>query len=350
MPLVSFVVPVYRAENDLSRCIDSIINQTIPDWELILVDDGSPDASGKICDQYVQKDTRIRVIHQKNQGVSVARNNGIKATNGKWLSFVDADDWIAPFAIELLVKYQACGDLLEFPASYTTPQKSGDEIETAQLCGDDLINRQLRLIQGIVGEPISSNVRMFWGSPCGKFYLSELIKSNNLQFPEGLKRAEDIIFNLYAYMEAEKVVTIYQSFYCYQMSNTSVTLEYNPYEKELMEKRRIQQEKYISRIHPSDLRFQQALQQYSISAISSCLIRDFCHPDNKKTYRKRKEEFLLYQKQAVLPKDFSKINWKEMNLRDQILGRLIQTRSFFLIDMLVKMYIVLRRKNILKNI
>lgn len=350
MSLVSFVVPVYRAENDLSRCIDSIINQTISDWELILIDDGSPDSSGKICDQYAQKDARIRVIHQNNQGVSVARNNGINATKGKWISFVDADDWIAPFAIELLVNYQTSGDLLEFPASYTEPHKVSDEIKTVQLCGDALISRQLRLIQGIVGEAVSSNVRMFWGSPCGKFYLGALIKNNNLQFPAGLKRAEDIIFNLYAYMAAEKVVTVYQPFYCYQMSNTSVTLEYNPHEKELMEARKVQQEKYVNRNHSSDLRFEQALQRYSISAVSSCLIRDFCHPDNKKAYRQRKEDFLLYQKQITWPKDASKINWSEMNLRDQILGRLIQTKNFFLIDKLVKMYIVLRRKNILKNI
>lgn len=350
MPLVSFVVPVYKAEKDLCRCLDSILNQTVSDWELILVDDGSPDASGKICDQYALKDDRIRVMHQENKGVSVARNNGIDVANGKWISFVDADDWIAPFTIELLIRYQERGDLLEFPAAYSTPRRLDSEIEVVPLCGEALTDRQLHLIRGVVGESISRNVRMFWGAPWGKFFLGALLKENHLQFPAGLKRAEDIVFNLYTYEKAKNVVTVLQPFYCYQMSSTSVTLEYNPEEKDLVVKRKEQQEQYVNLMHSNDLRFRKALQMFSISAVSSCLIRDFCHPDNKKPYHIRKSEFATYLNQVVPAQCFRDIEWRKLNIRDQILGRLAQMRWFLMIDILVKLYIILRRGNLLKNI
>ena len=93
MPFVSGIVPVYKAENFLPKCIDSILNQTYKDFELILVNDGSPDKSGKICDKYSEKDNRIIVIHKKNGGVSSARNIGIENATGKYICFVDSDDF-----------------------------------------------------------------------------------------------------------------------------------------------------------------------------------------------------------------------------------------------------------------
>ena len=95
MPKVSIIVPVYNTEKYLARCIDSILAQTFTDFELILVNDGSKDNSGKICDEYAQKDSRIVVIHKENGGVSSARNKGIDVAQGEWISFVDSDDWIS---------------------------------------------------------------------------------------------------------------------------------------------------------------------------------------------------------------------------------------------------------------
>jgi len=92
--MISIVVPVYKVEQYLSQCIESIIGQKFTDWELLLVDDGSPDKSGTICDKYVEKDKRIHVIHKENGGVSSARNLGIKEAKGEWIIFVDADDYI----------------------------------------------------------------------------------------------------------------------------------------------------------------------------------------------------------------------------------------------------------------
>lgn len=103
-PIISIIVPVYNAEYYLHRCMDSILSQTFRNYEIILIDDGSTDGSGKICNEYAAADSRIIVIHQKNQGQSVARNSGIQRANGEWIHFVDSDDVIHPQMLELLYK------------------------------------------------------------------------------------------------------------------------------------------------------------------------------------------------------------------------------------------------------
>ena len=94
-PKISVVVPVYKVEPYLRKCLDSIVNQTYRNLEIILVDDGSPDNCGAICDEYAAGDSRIRVIHQENGGVSSARNAGLSAVTGEWVGWVDSDDWLS---------------------------------------------------------------------------------------------------------------------------------------------------------------------------------------------------------------------------------------------------------------
>ncbi len=121
MPTISVIVPVYKVEKYIHRCVDSILGQTFTDFELILVDDGSPDRCGAICDEYAEKDTRVQVIHQENSGVAVTRNVGIDwvfaNSDSQWVTFVDSDDWIHPRMLEMLleaantcgVKISVCG-------------------------------------------------------------------------------------------------------------------------------------------------------------------------------------------------------------------------------------------------
>ena len=107
MPLISIIIPVYNSEKTLNRCVNSILNQTFMDWELLLVDDGSTDKSGKICDQYALKDFRIRVFHKKNGGVSSARNTGLDYAIGSWITFVDSDDFIDATFLDTLIRLQS---------------------------------------------------------------------------------------------------------------------------------------------------------------------------------------------------------------------------------------------------
>lgn len=104
MSKISVIVPVYNVENYIEKCIESILSQTYTDFELLLINDGSSDKSGSICDTYANKDERIRVFHKKNEGVSIARNFGIKHSLGEWVCFVDSDDWVENLYLEKFVE------------------------------------------------------------------------------------------------------------------------------------------------------------------------------------------------------------------------------------------------------
>lgn len=149
-PFISFIVPVYNVEAYLNECVDSIIDQTCGDWELILIDDGSCDESPRICDEYAWQDNRIKVIHQSNQGVAIARNAGLDVATGEWIWFVDSDDWIELNAISILrsnyIKYLCeATDLIMF--GYSRDSEKGKEVineqEDMSLKKNDFLNKHI---------------------------------------------------------------------------------------------------------------------------------------------------------------------------------------------------------------
>ena len=111
-PKISIIVPVYNVERYLRRCVDSIVAQSFQDWELLLIDDGSSDNSGMICDEYAEKEDRIKVFHKKNGGVSSARNVGLDNANGEWIMFVDSDDWIEKTMLEENLIHSECYEVI----------------------------------------------------------------------------------------------------------------------------------------------------------------------------------------------------------------------------------------------
>ena len=124
---ISVIVPVYKAESYLDRCVESIVNQTYKNLEIILVDDGSPDNSPKMCDDWAKKDERIKVIHKKNGGVSSARNAGINEATGEFVQFVDSDDYIdLSFCEQLVTPFEGGVDLVVSGFTITNDEKSAD--------------------------------------------------------------------------------------------------------------------------------------------------------------------------------------------------------------------------------
>ena len=147
-PLLSIIVPVYKVENYLPKCIDSILAQTFTDFELILVDDGSPDDCPALCDAAAEKDARVRVIHQKNGGLSAARNAGLDAARGAWIGFVDSDDYIAPEMYEVLYQaVQSTGadlalcDYAEVDEAGAPCQSMHVSLSEGELTGQELLKR-----------------------------------------------------------------------------------------------------------------------------------------------------------------------------------------------------------------
>lgn len=187
MSKVSIVVPVYNGERYLEKCIESILRQTHADMELILINDGSRDNSGTICDHWAKKDARIRVIHQENQGVSAARNAGLDIATGEYIGFVDADDEIAPETYETALQQMGDHDIVMWDA-VTVWGDGRTEPDTIPLLEKDCtITRK---------DWTPELLALMAGSACRCLYRAECI--SGLRFPQGIKFSEDRLFNLYA--------------------------------------------------------------------------------------------------------------------------------------------------------
>lgn len=189
VPLVSIIVPVYNAEKYLNRCIDSILSQTMTDFELLLIDDGSKDNSGRICDEYSEKDARVRVFHKPNGGVSSARNLGLDNAKRKWITFVDADDRCSCNYLEhLLSKVDDDTDLI---ISYAVICDSTGE--KAEVYPEYRVN-------ATNFERLFVDSDMHWHtSPWAKLYRASIIYENSLRFNEMMHIGEDADF-LFSFM------------------------------------------------------------------------------------------------------------------------------------------------------
>lgn len=222
-PLVSIIMPVYNAEQYLQKSIESVINQTVPNWELILVDDGSTDGSGKICDEYRSKDERIQVIHQVNQGVSVARNTGIHTSNGKWIHFLDSDDFISNEFLRIMLSKTKGVDMVVCSIR-NYPAKTVIKLENRVYCDviDTAENFDLLYNAG------------FYNSPTTKLYKKSKILR---EFPEEISLGEDLIFNLQYMRNCKKICVIDEPlYYCRIDSANSLTKQTRKNISEIWEK------------------------------------------------------------------------------------------------------------------
>ena len=211
-PLISVIVPVYRVEKYLERCVKSILSQTYKNLEVILVDDGSPDQCPAICDACAEKDARVKVIHQENKGLSGARNAGIDAASGEYLAFVDSDDYVSPHFIEEL--YQLLQDtgcaIGQCRFSYVKGDGLVEEGDSA-FC----IYRGESLMEQLYGpEEKATCFVVAWN----KLYRAELFKETGIRYPEG-RIHEDEATTYRLFHEAKKLAFLDQVLYGYYTEN-----------------------------------------------------------------------------------------------------------------------------------
>lgn len=183
MPLVSFVIPIYNSEVYLRQCLDSILAQTNGDFEAILVDDGSKDESGVICDEYAHKDKRFKVIHKRNEGLSAARNDGILLARGEWLAFVDSDDWIEPCSIEVLSANKEY-DYIITSINHHKVGGKGEADRFIECC-------HMPFSSAVFSE---TNYKIAFFTAWSKFFRTQIVKENNLIFTLDVSPGEDTIF------------------------------------------------------------------------------------------------------------------------------------------------------------
>lgn len=216
--LLSIIVPVYKVEQYLPKCIESILNQSFKDFELILVDDGSPDDSGKICDNYAKQDNRIRVMHKENGGLSSARNAGLDIAQGEYIGFVDSDDWIHEEMYQLLytLAKKRNADIVQCEFKEVFKEVFEEQVEAEEI--------KKSLIQEFMPLEAMRRIYTTYGTltiiMCNKLYRRKVFEKN--RFEVGRIYEDEFIIHK-VLNAANKVVHIGKALYYYRQTNNSIT-------------------------------------------------------------------------------------------------------------------------------
>lgn len=225
--LISIIIPIYNVEKYMHRCVDSIINQSYKNLEIILVDDGSPDSCGSICDDYVRQDARIKVIHKKNEGLGLARNAGLDCASGKYVTFVDSDDYIGIEHIETMYKNIKKSATDTCMAGHTKVYKD-KQIEHANVCAGKVFKDKVKehILYRMCGADVHGNdyIEM---SVCMVLLSNEIIQNNHLRFvSEREYVSEDLVFDFEYYPLSKGVCILDLTDYYYCDNEGSLTTKY----------------------------------------------------------------------------------------------------------------------------
>lgn len=302
---LSIIIPVYNVEKYLDKCLKSIVEGNVNvsgAIEILIVDDGSPDKSGEIADEYAKKYACIKVIHQDNAGVAAARNVGIQKASGEWLYFMDSDDWLEQGAIALILqeaRKHSQADIVLFDA-YKNMQDSEKKWEhfASEMTFTDR-KKILRLQAGVLYFPILGNrgelkTKIPLAAPWDKIYRRKFVKEHRLRFQQHLKVLDDMVFNVEAFGAAQKVIYCKERIYHYRYVSESITNSYKPdrvtqdqmvwaYLNQYAKKQTesgvwdVKQQKYFAR----------ALYCREIKSFSICCRLHFFHENNEKSIRGR---------------------------------------------------------------
>lgn len=244
MPVITVIIPVYNVELYLERCLDSLIAQTFRDFEVILIDDGSSDGSSNICDAYLKRDSRFRVFHIDNGGVSRARNIALRKARGMWVTFVDSDDWIEQDMLERLYGIAISGEY-DIVMSNFILDRQGSTIVTRSV-PDFITKRNIPsyplavLVEDCArADGVSVRVESLCAA-CGKLTNMQLIRDWELYFAEDLQLNEDGLFHLSCFFHAKDVAITNQAYYHYCIRSSSSNMRYRPdvHEQNVVSKKR----------------------------------------------------------------------------------------------------------------
>lgn len=314
-PLVSVVIPVYNVEKVLKRCVDSVLDQTYPAIEIILVNDGSTDCSGEICEQYKDNCSNVKVIHKENGGVSSARNAGLEKITGEYVTFVDSDDWLEKNAIEVYVS-TAIKEKCDLVASnyYIYDGQKHIAFKENEISSNDFIENALL-------ERISTSV---WAKLIHSSLLSDPYK---IEFEIG-RRYEDTIPSICLFKRSKKAVYISEPLYVYVQFPNSIV--YNPKNSDINDL--IHNTETLSRIL-FDYEQQQFVYSYIISTLVFALQLWYRVGDyNKYQYEIINNYLNIYRKKIYLRTIFSSRKWKKLllvklKIYSRIIGLLEERRK-----------------------
>lgn len=278
---LSYIVPVYKVEKYLEECIESILSQTMDDYEIILVDDGSPDACPEICDSYAEKHPeKIRVIHKKNGGLASARNAGFKVAKGDYIFFLDSDDYLAEDKVheiyEKAVEFNA--DVLQ-TSYFTFDEKTGEKSVTKTSFEVLKLHNHQDMEKELCFASSKRRIIFVWRN----LYKRSFLEKNRIIFEERLKMIEDGPFNMHAFAKAERFVAVDIPVLCYRLRNESLQRQKYVlgYDKWLYWNWSLKLKYYSENCTPSQV-FYEDMGEYTVKAILPILLGN--------VYRNKPEE------------------------------------------------------------
>lgn len=210
---ISIIIPIYNVESYLRKCLDSIMEQSFSYFELLLINDGSTDSSGQICQEYVEKDDRIRYFEKENGGVSSARNFGIKHSRGEYITFIDSDDWVEPNYLEIFYKTIKEKDADIVVANYCTfREKDATFLFHVAETNEALVFQPDDAFFNYMFSTFSTDIS--WGSACSKLFKKSLF--DRLYFSEDISWAEDFDLMYKLFLISERIIYLHKAPYCYR--------------------------------------------------------------------------------------------------------------------------------------
>lgn len=337
---VSIIVPVYNVEKYLDRCMRSLLTQTLQDIEIILIDDGSPDGSGKKCDEYSRQDNRIKVIHKKNEGLGYARNSGMEIATGEYVAFVDSDDFVAHEMYEIMYAKACEKDMDALFAGYYIYSRSGKVTRmqevSQEIIYDDKKNRDNYLLQMIGSKPAYPKDSHFTMSVWRGIYKLDIIKKNKCRFPSERKViSEDIVFHIHFLHYATTIGMIPNCFYYYCENELSLTHLYREdrFEKvlkllltisDLFEKYRICDENYEYR-------------DRLLLARARGAIRNVCNHADELGHCKTNKEIKKILDNSVLKECIQRYDYKKLPALQKMFYYAMRSNSLIAVKVLIKL-------------
>ena len=356
MPKVSVVVPVYNVEKYIHKCLDSLVNQTLEDIEIILIDDESPDNCGKICDEYAKNDKRIKVIHKKNGGVSSARNDGIKNATSDWVMFADSDDWceetMCEIAYENAIKNDADVAIFNNYRNYEDYEKINEIGLKGKIFDkyEEIEKLQMSILYDRFMNQIDSKLEQYTdiGSPWSKIFRKDFLEKNNIEFNLKVKGVfDDALFCMETMEKANKVFFKNEPIYHYRILNDSLTNAfksdriqiYNIIYKEI--------ELFMDKAQKKD-NFREAYYARIIVNLCKLLKIYYFHPSNSDKLSKRLKELKKLLKSKPYDEAIENIKYSSLRKNLRVYLWIFKTKSPVLVWGFYKINLI-RKKIFNKN-
>ena len=356
MSKVSVVVPVYNVEKYIHKCLDSLVNQTLQDIEIILIDDESPDNCGKICDEYAKNDKRIKVIHKKNGGVSAARNDGIKHATSDWIMFVDSDDWceetMCEIAYENAIKNNVDVAIFNNYRNYEDYEKK-EKIGLKETIFDEyneIEKLQMSMLYDFFIKQVDSEVKQYTdiGGPWSKIFKKELIEKNNIEFNLKVKGVfDDALFCIETMEYAKKVLFKDEFLYHYRILNDSITNKFKSDRIQIYDTIYKEIELFMNKAHKKN-NFKEAYYSRIIVNLCKLLKIYFFHPANSDKLWKRLKELKKTLNSKPYNEAIKNIKYSSLRKSLQVYLWIFKTKSPILVWLFYKLNVI-RRKILRRN-